>query len=131
MLDRAFGFYALPFWGMIFCNVVVPQLLWFRGVRANLPLLILISIFVLIGMWLERFVIIVIGLHQTYLPTMQRVYTPRTWDIIAIIAPFGLFMVLMYLFIRLLPLIPMFETQELMQEGRTRGVPVDGDVTGD
>jgi molybdopterin-containing oxidoreductase family membrane subunit len=131
VVDRATGFYAIPFWGMMFCNALVPQLLWVREVRTNSLLLVIVSVFVLVGMWLERFVIIVIGLHQTFLPSMRNVYVPRLWDILAIIGPFGLFLTLLYLFIRLLPLIPMFETQELLKEGTARGVEVEGAVTGD
>jgi Ni/Fe-hydrogenase subunit HybB-like protein len=130
VVDRAFGFYGPLFWAMIVGNVVLPQLLWFRAVRRNLPVLMIISLVVLVGMWLERFVIIVPGLSHAYLTSMRNVYTPRIWDIFFTIGPFGLFFTLLYLFIRFLPLIPMFETQEQMREGTVRGVEVEGSVTG-
>jgi molybdopterin-containing oxidoreductase family membrane subunit len=131
VVERATGFYAPAFWLMIVSNVVIPQLLWLRAVRTNLPALIFISFFILIGMWLERFVIIVVGLHDTYLASMANVYVPRIWDVLFTLGPFGLFLTLLYLFIRLLPLIPMFETHEIMKEGTMRGVEVEGSVTGD
>jgi molybdopterin-containing oxidoreductase family membrane subunit len=131
VMERSFGFYAPLFWTMVVANVAVPQLLWLHAVRTNLSMLMGISFIVLIGMWLERFVIIVIGLHDTYLATMSKIYVPRIWDVLFTVGPFGLFLVLLYLFVRLLPLIPMFELHEIMKEGTVRGIEVEGDVTGE
>src|SRR5688572_16665453 len=78
--NRFFGPYAPAFWALIFCNGVVPQLLWFRAVRNNVPLLFVISIVINIGMWLERFVIIVTSLHRDFLPSSWGMFYPTIWD---------------------------------------------------
>jgi len=127
VVSRAIGPYAPYFWLMILCNVVAAQLFWFRQVRTNLNVMFGLSLVVLVGMWLERFVIIAISLFDARLPSMRNLFIPATWDWITVIAPFGLFLTLMYLFIRLLPLIPMFETQELLKEGTLHGRDVEVD----
>lgn len=115
--DRVAGFYAPYFWSMVVANVAFSQLLWFRPVRRNPVLLVLISLVILVGMWLERFVIIVTSLYAHRLTSMWNPSVPGVWDIATIFAPFGLFLTLMFLFIRLLPLLPIHEVQEVIAEG--------------
>jgi molybdopterin-containing oxidoreductase family membrane subunit len=108
--------YAFCYWALIVCNVLTPQLLWFRAVRRNVPLLFLISLIVNVGMWLERFVIIVISLHQDYLPSSWEMYYPTVWDFAHFFGSIGLFLTLLFLFIRFLPVISIFELRELVHE---------------
>jgi molybdopterin-containing oxidoreductase family membrane subunit len=117
LVSRMTGPYAVTFWGMLFCNIAVAQLLWFRWFRHNKPALMVISLFILIGMWLERFVIVVTSLYDADLNTMERLWLPTEWDVATTLAPFGLFFILFFIFIRLLPMIPIFETQEIVAEG--------------
>ena len=98
---------------MVACNVVAPQLLWSRRVRASVPGLFVLSIVVNIGMWLERFVIIVTSLHQSYLPSSWVMYHPTLIEVGTLIGSFGLFFTCFLLFIRLLPMIAMWEVKAL------------------
>jgi molybdopterin-containing oxidoreductase family membrane subunit len=116
IVNRAVGPFAPAYWSLILCNVLVPQLLWFRWVRRNVPLLFVISIIVNIGMWLERFVIIVISLHRDYLPSSWEMYYPTFWDYAQFFGSIGLFLTLLFLFIRSLPVISIFELRELVHE---------------
>ena len=114
--NRIRGPYAPAYWSLIVCNVLIPQLLWFRAVRRNVPLLFIISLIVNIGMWLERFVIIVISLNRDYLPSAWHNYYPTIWDFAQFFGSIGLFLTLLFLFIRLLPVISIFELRELVHE---------------
>lgn len=116
-VQRSTGPYAVPFWGMIFFNGVVIQALWFKRVRTSPTALVLISLCVLIGMWLERFIIVPVSLSYPYLQGMWDVFTFEIWDILTVISPFGLFLTLMFLFIRILPVISMAEAKQLTAEG--------------
>jgi len=113
-LDRLTGFYAPLYWGLIFANVVFPQLLWFKGVRRNTVLLWVISIVVNIGMWLERFIIIAQSLTKDFLPSSWNLFFPTFWDLSTLIGIIGLFLTLLFLFVRVLPAISMFEMRELV-----------------
>jgi len=95
---------------------VIPQLLWFRPLRRNIALLFLISLIVNVGMWLERFIIVVVSLHRDYLPSSWGMYEPTFWDWSTYIGTIGLFAALLFLFIRLLPMISIFEMRELVEE---------------
>jgi molybdopterin-containing oxidoreductase family membrane subunit len=116
MTNRAFGPYAPAFWTMITANVVIPQLLWSRRVRRNLPLLFLISLVVNVGMWFERYVIVITSLHRDFLPAAWGYYDATFFDWATYIGSIGLFLSLMFLFIRVLPLISIFEMRELVAE---------------
>src|SRR6185436_10321322 len=107
--NRLYGPYAAAYWSLIFCNIIVPQLLWFRAVRRNVPLLFLISLIVNVGMWLERFVIIVVSLNRDFLPSAWHMYYPTVWDFAMFFGSIGLFLTLLFLFIRMLPVISIFE----------------------
>jgi molybdopterin-containing oxidoreductase family membrane subunit len=115
-VNRALGAYAPLYWSLIVCNVLIPQLLWFRRVRRNVLLLFVISLIVNVGMWLERFVIIVISLHRDYLPSAWEMYYPTIWDFAQFFGSIGLFLTLLFLFIRVLPVISIFELRELVHE---------------
>jgi Ni/Fe-hydrogenase subunit HybB-like protein len=112
-LQRMFGPYGWSYWTLITCNFVIPQLLWSRKVRHNDVCLMLISLVVLVGMWFERYVI-VITLTREYIPAMWGRYNPTIWDWATMIGSLGLFLTLFMLFLRFLPMISMTEMRELL-----------------
>ena len=114
--NRVFGPYWWAYASLILCNGLVPQLLWFKSIRKNLVVLFIISIIVSIGMWLERFVIIVTSLHRDFLPSSWGMYSPTIWDFGMFIGTIGLFFSLMFLFIRFLPIISIFEMRTILPE---------------
>jgi hypothetical protein len=113
-MNRALGPYAWSYWIMVGCNVVVPQLLWRGKLRVNPWALFAISILVNVGMWFERFVIIITSLHRDYLPSSWGMFVPTWVDLIQFIGSFGLFFTLLLLFLRFLPMIAMFEVKMLL-----------------
>ncbi|MEX0611160.1 MAG: NrfD/PsrC family molybdoenzyme membrane anchor subunit [Pirellulales bacterium] len=117
VINRAIGPYAPVFWLLIASNVAIPQLLWFAGVRRNVYALFALSLVINLGMWLERFVIVVVSLHRDYLPSSWDIYVPTFWDWSTFIGTIGLFSALMFLFIRVLPVISIFEMREMVEEG--------------
>ncbi|PTY06609.1 hydrogenase [Opitutaceae bacterium EW11] len=108
-INRAFGPYAWAYWIMITCNVITPQFFWFKKVRQNTTLVWVLSIFVNVGMWFERFVIIVTSLARDFLPSSWGYYSPSIVEIFTFFGTFGVFSVLFLLFIRFLPVMPMAE----------------------
>ena len=114
LLNRMGGHYAVAFWGMIICNAAFVQLLWFKRVRQNLVLLFIISIIVNVGMWLERFVIVVISLSADFIPASWAVFSGTVWDWTLLLGTIGLFLTLLFLFMRTLPIISIFEVRELL-----------------
>jgi Ni/Fe-hydrogenase subunit HybB-like protein len=112
--NRAIGPYAWSYWALVLCNVLTPQLLWIRYFRIHTVWLWVIAIIANIGMWLERFVIIVTSLHRDYLPSSWDMYHPTIWDWGAFVGSLGLFFFLLFLFIRFLPMISIFEMRELV-----------------
>jgi len=110
-INRATGPYAWAYWIMVSCNVISPQLLWFKKLRTNLVFVFILSIFVNIGMWFERFVIITTSLHRDYLPSSWAMYSPTWVEICEFIGSFGLFFTLFLLFIRFLPAIAVSEVK--------------------
>jgi len=115
-VNRALGPYGWSYWALITCNIVTPQLFWIRSVRNNVPLLFTISLITQVGMWLERFVIIVPSLHRDFLPSSWGMYYPTFWDFATFFGTIGLFFTLFLLFIRYLPMISIFELRELVHE---------------
>jgi Ni/Fe-hydrogenase subunit HybB-like protein len=113
-VNRAFGPYGWTYWMLLACNIVTPQFLWIRRIRLNPVTLFIISIIVNIGMWLERFVIVVISLHRDFLPSSWGMYYPTPWDWATFIGTIGFFLTLMFLFMRLLPSIAIFEMREVL-----------------
>jgi molybdopterin-containing oxidoreductase family membrane subunit len=116
--NRATGPYAAWFWLLITCNILIPQALWLAGVRRNVYLLFALSLVINVGMWLERFIIVVVSLHRDYLPSSWGDYTPTFWDWSTFVGTLGLFTALMFLFIRLLPMISISEMREMVEESQ-------------
>jgi molybdopterin-containing oxidoreductase family membrane subunit len=114
--NRMTGPYAPAYWSLILCNVLVPQILWFRKVRSNVKLLFVVALIVNAGMWLERFEIVVTSLHRDYLPSSWGMYYPTFWDWSTYLGTIGLFFALLFLFIRFLPMISIFEMRTLVPE---------------
>ena len=112
--NRMTGPYWWSFWGLMLCNVVMPQFLWSARVRKNMAFLMVIAMFVNVGMWLERFVIIVTSLHRDYLPSSWGMYTPIAWDWSTYVGTIGLFFTLLLIFVRVLPAISIFEVRALV-----------------
>src|SRR5207248_2332872 len=108
------------YWLLILCNCVTIQAFWLRSVRRNVWLLWLISIVVNIGMWLERYVIIVVSLHREFVPAAWGMFRATFWDYGMYWGTIGLFFMLLFLFIRFLPVISIAEMRELVQETQQR-----------
>lgn len=115
-LNRALGAYAWSYWGIILCNCISPQILWFPQVRRSPVGLFIVALIVNVGMWLERFVIVVISLSRDYLPSSWRMYYPTFWDFMHLFGSLGVFFCLLFLFIRILPVISIAELRELVHE---------------
>ena len=101
-------------------NAAMIQLFWFRSVRDNIPLLFVLSLLVNVGMWLERFVIIVTSLSRDFLPSSWDMYVPTRWDFAMFAGTIGLFLSLFFLFIRFLPAIAMFEMRTIVPEAKLK-----------
>src|SRR3984885_5011959 len=114
ILNRMGRPYAVMYWLLIACNIVTPQFLWFRKVRAKVGALFAIAMVVNLGMWLERFVIVITSLHRDFLPSSWGTYIPTRWDFATYFGTVGLFLFLLFLFLRYLPLISIFEMRELV-----------------
>ncbi len=120
-LNRATGPYAWAYWIMVSCNVISPQLLWFKKIRTSIPAVFCLSILVNVGMWFERFVIIVTSLHRDYLPSSWAMYTPTWVEFGQMIGSFGLFFTMFLLFVRFLPVVNMSEVKSVLSVGRKGG----------
>lgn len=112
--NRMTGPYGFIYIMLILCNIALPQALWYRKVRLNIGLVWVISIIVNIGMWLERFVIVVTSLHRDFLPSSWGMYIPTKWDWATYTGTIGFFMLLIFLFVRMLPSISIFEVREVV-----------------
>lgn len=121
--NRALGPFAWAYWTMVLCNVITPQLLWFRKIRTNPGIVFVLSLVVNVGMWFERFVIIVTSLHRDYLPSSWADYAPTLVEVSTLIGSFGLFFTCFFLFARFLPMIAMGEVKGVVgYAGRTTNV---------
>ena len=118
--NRMTGPYAPFYYCLIFCNVITPQFLWSKRLRTNPLLLWFISIVVNIGMWLERFVIVITSLHRDFLPSSWGMYWPTVWDWAVYLGTLGLFMTCIFLFVRVLPMITIFELRMLLPGARAK-----------
>ena len=112
--QRLHGPYAPFYYALILCNILAPQLLWLRSMRTNVTVLFLMSIVVNVGMWLERFVIVIISLTRDFMPSAWGRYSPTVWDWATLIGTIGLFTTLIFLFVRVLPAISITEMRELV-----------------
>jgi Ni/Fe-hydrogenase subunit HybB-like protein len=113
-INRAFGPYAWAYWTMISCNVISPQFFWFKRLRTSVPFMFVLSIFINIGMWFERFVIIASSLHRDFLPSSWGYFRPTFVDILTFAGTFGLFLTLFLLFIRFVPMIAASEVKGVL-----------------
>jgi Ni/Fe-hydrogenase subunit HybB-like protein len=114
-INRALGPYAWAYWIMISCNVLVPQLFWVKKIRRSIPVMLVIVILVNVGMWFERFVIVVTSLHRDFLPSSWAYYVPTLVDIGILIGSFGLFFTLVILFTRSLPVVSISEVKAVSE----------------
>lgn len=113
-LNRALGPYAWAYWIMVACNVLFVQLFWFKKIRRSIPVMFVIAILVNVGMWFERFVIVVTTLSRDYLPSSWGMYIPTIYDIGILIGSFGLFFTLIFLFIKTLPVVSIAEVKAVL-----------------
>jgi len=120
LVNRALGPYSWAYWSLILCNVVVINTLWVKSLRTNVPYLFFVSLVVSVGMWLERFVIIVMSLHRDFLPSSWGNYRGTVFDWSTFIGTLGLFATLFFLFIRFLPAISIFEMRTLLPGAQPR-----------
>jgi len=120
MWNRMFGPMGWSYAMLITCNIALPQLMWFRKLRTNIPFMFVMSLIINTGMWLERFVIVVTSLYRDYLPSSWGTYKATRWDYATFIGTWGLFTVLFFLFIRLLPMIPMSEIRMMLPGSKIR-----------
>jgi len=108
-INRAFGNYAWAYWTMVSCNVIFPQLFWFKKIRTNLMAMWIVCVLVNVGMWFERFVIIVTSLARDFLPSAWGYFIPTPFDYMTLMGSFGLFFTLFLLFCRYLPMVAVAE----------------------
>ncbi len=121
MAKRAGGPYATTFWILILCNIAIPQALWSKKVRRNHILLWIVALVVNVGMWLERYVIVVTSLAREYVPSAWRNYGGTRWDYMTFFGTVGLFVALMFLFVRFLPMISMSEIRGVVDSQKAEG----------
>jgi Ni/Fe-hydrogenase subunit HybB-like protein len=120
-MNRAMGPFAWAYWIMVCCNILTPQLFWFRGIRRNLLVVFVASLLINVGMWFERFTIIVTSLHRDYLPSSWADYSPTSIELLTLMGSFGLFFTLFLLFCRFLPVIAIGEIKGVLRYGRRDG----------
>lgn len=122
-LNRPFGPYAWAFWTMVTCNVIAPQAIWFPQVRKNVWAILVVAMFVNVGMWFERFVIVVTSLHEDFLPSSWAMFTPTWVDFGMLAGSFGLFFTLFLLFCRFLPMVAIAEVKTVMPQAHVNAHP--------
>ena len=115
-LNRAFGPYAWAYWIMMTCNLITPQLFWFKKLRRSIPVMFVLSIVVNIGMWFERFVITITSLHRDFLPSSWGYFEPTWVDILSFVGSFGLFFTLFLLFLRFVPMVAISEVKGVLPQ---------------
>jgi molybdopterin-containing oxidoreductase family membrane subunit len=120
---RAFGPYWISTWVMISCNCIFPQLLWFKRLRTHVPTLFVISTLINVGMWFERYVIIITGLSREYDPAVWGVYTPSAVELSILAGSFGFFAMFFILFLKVFPVIAIAEVKELVIHEKAHGDP--------
>ncbi len=118
--NRLHGPYHYVYMALLSCNIFIPQLLWIRRLRTSPVALFIISFVVLVGMWLERFIIVVVSLHRDFLTSSWGMYYPTRWDWMTFIGTIGLFLAAMFLFLRLLPAISIFEMRTLLPSAEVK-----------
>ncbi|HEY2431798.1 MAG TPA: NrfD/PsrC family molybdoenzyme membrane anchor subunit [Vicinamibacterales bacterium] len=121
ILNRMFGPYWYMYWTLIFCNILTPQWLWIKRVRTSTLGLFLVAMVVNVGMWLERFVIVVTSLHRDFLPSSWGMYHGTIWDWMVFTGTLGMFITFFFLFIRFLPMISIFEVRTMAPAAKMNG----------
>ncbi len=121
--NRALGPMAWSYWIMVGCNVITPQFFWFKAVRRNFLLVFVLTLFVNVGMWFERFVIVVTSLHRDYLPSSWSSYTPTVIEIATLVGSFGLFLTAFLIFCRFVPMIAIAEVKGVIGTPVSRDAP--------
>ncbi|HEX2164424.1 MAG TPA: NrfD/PsrC family molybdoenzyme membrane anchor subunit [Thermoanaerobaculia bacterium] len=124
-VNRAFGPYAWAYWTMVSCNVFLPQIFWSKRMRTSIPVLFVASLFINVGMWFERFVIIVTSLHRDFVPSSWDYFVPTLWDALTLVGSFGLFFTLFCLFVRFLPMVAMSELKAVLPQAHPHGMAPD------
>jgi molybdopterin-containing oxidoreductase family membrane subunit len=117
-INRVLGPYAWAYWTMVTCNALVPQLFWSKRVRTSIPTIFVLAILINVGMWFERFVIIVTSLHRDFLPSSWAMYVPTVTEVMILLGSFGLFFTLFLVFLRLFPVISMNEVKGVLHYAR-------------
>ena len=120
-INRAFGPYAWAYWIMVSCNVITPQIFWFKKARTSIAIMFTASLVVNVGMWFERFVIVVTSLANDFLPSSWGIFEPTWVDVLTFLGSFGLFMTFFLLFIRFLPVLAIAEIKAIMPEADPHG----------
>jgi molybdopterin-containing oxidoreductase family membrane subunit len=120
-LNRAFGPYGWAYWIMVTCNVLIPQIFWWRKARRTIAIMFVVSIFVNIGMWFERYVIVITSLHRDFLPASWGMHVMTIYDFGALFGSFGMFFTLFLLYLRTLPPIAIAEVKPVLGVGREGG----------
>ncbi len=129
-VNRLFGPYAWSYWIMMTCNLIVPQIFWFKWARTSIVTMFIVSLLVNVGMWFERYVIVVTSLSSDFLPSSWGPYFPSTIDVLTFVGSFGLFFMLFLLFIRFLPMVAMAEVKGVMSAQRHAGhLPAKAEAT--
>ncbi|MBT4096687.1 MAG: polysulfide reductase NrfD [Gemmatimonadetes bacterium] len=118
MENRMFGPYGGSYWALLLCNIIVPQLLWAKRVRTSPYLIFMVSMFINVGMWLERFIIVVGSMHRDYMPSSWDMYSGTIWDWSLYLGTMGFFLVAFFLFVRAWPLIAIHEIRTLLPTGK-------------
>ncbi len=116
--NRLHGPYRLVYAALLGCNIFIPQVLWLKKFRVSTAWLWLISFVVLVGMWLERFIIVVVSLSRDFLTSSFGMYYPTKWDWMTFAGTIGMFLTAMWLFVRILPMISIFELRTLLPESQ-------------
>jgi len=118
--NRLHGPYHFFYYCLWACNIFFPQVLWIRKLRNSPVALFFISLVILVGMWLERFIIVVVSLHRDYLTSSFGMYYPTRWDWMTFIGTIGMFLCAMFLFVRILPMISIFEIRTLLPQAEVK-----------
>jgi molybdopterin-containing oxidoreductase family membrane subunit len=118
--NRLHGPYSFFYYMLLICNLGIPQVLWISKLRSSPVWLFLVSLVVLVGMWLERFIIVVVSLHRDFLTSSWGMYYPTRWDWMTYIGTIGMFLAAMFLFVRILPMISIFEMRTLLPEAEVK-----------
>jgi Ni/Fe-hydrogenase subunit HybB-like protein len=119
-VNRMFGPYRVAYWALIASNVLIPQVLWYKPARSHPSALFVVALVVLIGMWLERYVIVITSLHRDFLPSSWGMYSPTFWDWATFLGTIGLFFCLLFLFLRFLPMISISEMRQLLPQAEVK-----------